>query len=160
MKDNKDSARFEPPTMTMMPCYQNTSFFLRKMLWTGYRVWWISNRRRPSWKCRSLSSNVYFHLVHFLPVERRSYNRVYKISYEILRHNPPPPPPHHPTTPPPQKSIWRFFAKLVLPRKQSSFWTHFSTNFCTIFSLWFFNLLDKTLFLQIYSLTSTIFLIL
>ena len=43
-----------------------------------------------------------------LPVEHRSYNRVFKISYEILSH-------------PPLllKSILKFFAKLVLPRKRS-----------------------------------------
>ena len=74
----------------------------------NFYLYCLCNRqiRYPSWNFPRLK--LFF--LKFLPVEHRSYNRVFKISYAILMRPPPLPP---------LKCNWRFSAKLVLPTKQS-----------------------------------------
>ena len=89
----------------------------------------------------SLLSSLF--LLLFLPVKHRSYNRVFKISYEILRR---PPPPHSP----PLKRIWRIFAKLALGNSPFiSRWflpSLFYQGNSPFISRWFFFILNKRFF--------------
>ena len=78
----------------------------------SFQLWSKSSTKK---NCQ-ISGNIYFYYVIFLnrfqlfgvflPVEHRSYNRVFKISSAILKPHPTP------------EIIWKFFVRLVLPTKR------------------------------------------